>query len=270
MNFTSPNEASTHAPSKPPRKPTTKAPKKAATKAPKKAATKAPKKAATKAPKKAATEDPDAGEIWVVFRGSNDKKDTIADIKGILKKWPYGEKIGHVHMGFLGQYKQVREQIKAEVLRLIGLGHTKLHITGHSLGGALSELCAMDAAEYTKNTNLKLLTMTSFGSPDPADATWVANYDKKVKMSTRIVYESDIVSCVPGGLKISQKIHSFLNKVVGAKDSKKFKQVRSLLHFFKGKWRSIQWPKCNMYKQSLDDHSNNKYLNAVLNHPIKD
>lgn len=224
----------------------------------------------TQPPTKAPKEDPDAGEIWVVFRGSNEQKDTIADLKGILVPWPYGDKVGNVHQGFFEQYKQVREQIKAEVLRLISMGHTKLHITGHSLGGALSELCAMDVAHYTKGTKLKFFAMTSFGAPDPADQTWVANYDRKVKLSTRVVYESDIVPCVPGGYKPVAALSHIVNKIVGAPDAKKYKQVRTLLHFFRGKWRSIQWPKCDMYKQSIDDHSGSKYLNALLKFPIND
>ena len=38
----------------------------------------------------------------------------------------------------------------------------------------------------------------SFGAPDPADEAWVANYNKRIKLSTRVVYESDLVPCVPG------------------------------------------------------------------------
>merc|ERR1711998_532893 len=229
------------------------------------AATKAP----TEVPTEVITEDnKDAGEIWVAFRGSNNQKDAITDVTAILQTWPYNDKVGNVHKGFLTQYEQVREQIKEEVLRLIGTGHTKLHITGHSLGGALAELCAMDAVYYTKGTNLKMLTMTSFGAPDPADATWAANYNEKVKLSTRVVYESGIVPCLPSGYKPTAKLADFANKFVGSPDAQKFKQVRTLLHFFRDKWRSIQWPKCDLYKQGIDDHAATLYLKAVKDHPI--
>jgi len=216
-----------------------------------------------------------SNEIWVSFRGSNNKKDTIADIKAILKPWPYNSKIGEVHMGFLQQYSQVRESIKQDVLQLISAGYKTLHFTGHSLGGALAELAAMDAAEYTQGTGLTTLTLMSFGAPDPADEAWVANYNKRIKLSTRVVYESDLVPCVPGGWQPAAKLTSVVNGLKGlfsgkANFSKKFKQVRSLLMFMRGKWRSIQWPKCNFYKQSLDDHRRGLYIDALRNYPLTD
>lgn len=215
-------------------------------------------------------------EIWVAFRGTNDKTDTIKDIKAFFRPWPYNSKVGHVHGGFLDQYSQVRESIKKNVLQLIQAGYSSLHFTGHSLGGALSELAGMDAAEYTKGTGLKTLTVMSFGAPDPGDVAWVANYDNLVKLSTRVVYETDITPCVPGQHKLVAGVTRLMNAgkslLTGKKPvfSQRFKQVRHLLQFFRGKWRSIRWPKCKMYKQSITDHDQGLYLKALLDHPLGD
>ena len=50
----------------------------------------------------------------------------------------------------LDRYAQAHGVIKQTVLNLIKQGYRKVFITGHSLGGALAELAAMDASEYTK------------------------------------------------------------------------------------------------------------------------
>jgi hypothetical protein len=205
-----------------------------------------------------------SGTVWVAFRGSSAIKDWVTNFKGWTAPWPYGNKVGKTHQGFLDQYAQARGVIKQTVLNLIKQGYRKVFITGHSLGGALAELAAMDASEYTKGLGVTV-EMTSFGAPYTADDSWVKNYDKMVPLSTRIVYDADVVACLPGGLKHVAMLSALMGKFKGGLKATHIRtQVSTRLMFARGRWFHQRWPKCNVYRQGVEDHSiQNKYLVAV-------
>ncbi len=79
-------------------------------------------------------------------------------------------------------------------------------VTGHSLGGALATLCALDIA-YNFKPNFKSISMYSLASPRVADAwsqinpgsagTFVSNYQQYVPDSYRIVNTLDTVPTLP-------------------------------------------------------------------------
>jgi len=219
----------------------------------------------------------DGGKIWVAFRGSQQEMDWIQNFEAYVTDWPYGSKVGRVHKGFLNQYSQAREAIKTEVMSLIAKGYRNLFITGHSLGGALAELCAMDAVEYTKDISGLVLTMTNFGAPCPGDNQWVANFDRLVLMSTRIVNDGDVVPCLPGELPDVSMLNGLVQGIKGilSGDASRTLQLKSHLErqvatrlmYARGRWFHDHWPKCNVYAQAIEDHSiENAYLPAVLAH----
>ena len=67
-------------------------------------------------------------------------------------------------------------------------------ICGHSLGGALVALLALDLAA---DTNFKNPTVYSYGSPRTGDPLFVSTYNQVVKNSFRIANRLDLVPKLP-------------------------------------------------------------------------
>ncbi|MHB1393692.1 MAG: lipase family protein [Clostridia bacterium] len=130
--------------------------------------------------------------IVISFRGSRSNPDWIADATIIQTYFPYTRiKLG-IHSGFATIYKACRQQI----MNTLGdMDSSKqLFITGHSLGGALAVLCALDAAVNTAYNNP---VMYNFGSPRVGNSTFVQAYNEVIDHSVRIVNTNDIVPLLP-------------------------------------------------------------------------
>jgi len=96
-----------------------------------------------------------SGQTAVLFRGTKTANDWGTDFNFI----PTGSHLGNVHSGFLRTYKSI--QLEGLFTALQGRQNSQLHIIGHSLGGALANLMALD---HHKSFNKKPMLYT-FGSP---------------------------------------------------------------------------------------------------------
>jgi pimeloyl-ACP methyl ester carboxylesterase len=67
-------------------------------------------------------------------------------------------------------------------------------ICGHSLGGALATLLALDVAA---NTVFSQPAVYSYGSPRTGDSLFASTYDQVVKDSYRIANRLDIIPALP-------------------------------------------------------------------------
>jgi pimeloyl-ACP methyl ester carboxylesterase len=67
-------------------------------------------------------------------------------------------------------------------------------VCGHSLGGALATLLALDVAANTVYKNPSVYT---FGSPRTGDSLFASTYDQVVKNSYRVANRLDIVPTLP-------------------------------------------------------------------------
>lgn len=132
--------------------------------------------------------------LYIVFRGSDDLKNWIDNFKfwkiRFKKVVPYNgtnEKI-KVHYGFISDYKKVRDII---------LNHSKsfekIIVVGHSLGGAISYLCALDI-RFNQGSDLACVT---FGSPEVGNKEFVKSFNSRIINSYRIVNGSDLVTKLP-------------------------------------------------------------------------
>ncbi|CAL5068823.1 unnamed protein product [Urochloa decumbens] len=153
--------------------------------------------------------------LVVAFRGTEQSK--WKDLRTDLMLVPAGlnpERLGgdfkqevQVHSGFLGAYDSVRNRIMALLKYAVGyqdeddaenIPRWHVYVTGHSLGGALATLLALElsSSQMAKN-GVIFVTMYNFGSPRVGNRRFAEVYNAKVKDSWRIVNHRDIIPTVP-------------------------------------------------------------------------
>ncbi|KAL5851667.1 hypothetical protein ACOSQ3_006785 [Xanthoceras sorbifolium] len=152
--------------------------------------------------------------LVVAFRGTEQAKwkDLLTDLMLV----PAGlnpERIGgdfkqevQVHSGFLRAYDSVRIRIISLIKLSIGyiddgaepLQKWIVYVTGHSLGGALATLLALElsSSQLAKRGAISV-TMYNFGSPRVGNRRFAEVYNEKVRDSWRVVNHRDIIPTVP-------------------------------------------------------------------------
>jgi predicted lipase len=137
-------------------------------------------------------------DLVVTFRGTEPKlKDWITDIDAFKVVYPYNNfnsKI-KVHRGMIKAYKSVRDIIHAVVKPLqerIGV----IYVIGHSLGGSLAVLCAVDL-QYNFNSVCGPIVCYTYGAPKVGNKAFVTSYNERVKETYRIYLRTDLVPNLP-------------------------------------------------------------------------
>ncbi|KAB2599906.1 hypothetical protein D8674_010177 [Pyrus ussuriensis x Pyrus communis] len=152
--------------------------------------------------------------LVIAFRGTEQSR--WKDLRTDLMVAPTGlnpERIGgdfkqevQVHSGFLRAYDSVRIRIVSLMKLAIGyfddiaepLDKWHVYITGHSLGGALSTLLALElSSSQLAKRGLISVTMYNFGSPRVGNKVFAEIYNEKVKDSWRVVNHRDIIPTIP-------------------------------------------------------------------------
>ncbi|MEZ5943442.1 MAG: lipase family protein [Planctomycetaceae bacterium] len=124
----------------------------------------------------------------IVFRGTDDKKDWLANLNVQATQTEDGE----VHQGFHTAYQGLRSQI---VTILEEEQPNRIWITGHSLGGALALLCAND---LLKDPNRNIAGLVTMGQPSVVRGSFATNLDDKLLgRYARYVHASDVVARIP-------------------------------------------------------------------------
>ncbi|KAJ3680000.1 hypothetical protein LUZ60_016278 [Juncus effusus] len=153
--------------------------------------------------------------IVVAFRGTEQSKwkDLQTDLL-LLPARLNPERLGgdikeevQVHSGFLNAYDSVRTRILTLLKFAIGYNDKDditslplwhVYITGHSLGGALATLLALElSSSQMAKKGVINVTMYNFGSPRVGNRRFAQVYNSKVKDSWRIVNHRDIIPTVP-------------------------------------------------------------------------
>lgn len=155
-------------------------------------------------------------ELVLAFRGTelNKWKDVLTDLNLTTASLdvPNVSENLRVHSGFLNAYTSVRRSLITHVryaMRPLEGGGSgddfgdeddrpwTLFVTGHSLGGALSTLFALDAATAFGETGEARIVVYNYGSPRVGDAEFVRAYSDRVADSWRIYNIADAVADVP-------------------------------------------------------------------------
>lgn len=157
-----------------------------------------------------------AGEaIYIVFRGSEKRLDWRINfnvqqdvmqfqqqvieaqiVQGQEQVYPYAEESSsgaQMHRGFTSAYLSVRDGIHSY---LKNRSAARVTVTGHSLGGALATLCAVDV-QYNFADQVQALEVYTFGSPRVGNSGFRESFNRRVPNSYRLVYGMDLVPALP-------------------------------------------------------------------------
>lgn len=152
--------------------------------------------------------------IHIVFRGSekrmdwdtnfNFKQEVVEFQQEVIQSqivqdreqiYPYaGESRSgaQMHRGFAAAYLSVREQIHNY---LKNHAAKSVMVTGHSLGGALATLCAVDV-QYNFSNKFTINVYT-FGAPRVGNDGFRESFNRRVPNSYRFIYGMDTVPALP-------------------------------------------------------------------------
>ncbi|KAI8837530.1 Alpha/Beta hydrolase protein [Chytridium lagenaria] len=140
--------------------------------------------------------------IVVSFRGSRNMENWIDDL--LIAKpdcpFPGAPEGAKIHLGFLNSWNLVREEVLTALIPLNDLyPFYEVWITGHSLGGALATLAAVDLRQTLNESlpafRIKLLT---FGQPRVGNAKWAEWVDSlSFDYSMRVVNQDDLTPHLP-------------------------------------------------------------------------
>jgi hypothetical protein len=144
------------------------------------------------------------GDVAVAFRGSSSLRDWITNAQFmttiLLSTTRHGGiSVHRVHTGFLAAFESVAVDLThavGEALREARRNYpdARLHVTGHSLGGALALLGGMEFARQ----KLPLALVVTFGAPRVGNKAFARMFNKFIGDRTiNVVNEGDPVPLLP-------------------------------------------------------------------------
>ena len=144
------------------------------------------------------------GEYMVSFKGTTTGREWKTNLSGLvtpsraLKK---GTVHGKLHSGFATSYESLHDQLEKD-LEVIPKG-AKIHVSGHSLGGAMAQVAAANMHHSGHYVN----SLTTFGAPTVGNKEYMRRYPK-FETNTRVVNQGDAVTIkVPGLHHIGRQVY---------------------------------------------------------------
>jgi len=143
-----------------------------------------------------------AGDVVIAFRGTEGNWEWIHDADFLTVPCPFLVGAGHTDDGFTAMYNSLRtaaapnSPIVAKSISSLPFPRpvTSVTVCGHSLGGALATLLALDLAANTVFSHPVIYT---YGSPRTGDSLFASTFDQVVTNSYRIENRLDIVPKLP-------------------------------------------------------------------------
>lgn len=142
------------------------------------------------------------GDVVIAIRGTEGILEWIHDAEFDLVPCPFLAGAGHTEDGFTAMYESLRTGAEPDSPTVVNAlakpalprPASSVTICGHSLGGALATLLALDVAANTGFTDPAAYT---YGSPRTGDSLFAGTYDQVVTNSYRIANRLDIVPALP-------------------------------------------------------------------------
>eukprot|EP01132_Coremiostelium_polycephalum_P003742 gene3742-4661_t len=136
--------------------------------------------------------------LYVVFRGSKELNNWVSNLKLILVNYSLCKNCV-VHAGFLECWNSAKNEIKDTITSALKecTDCTKIVITGHSLGGAISTLCSIEVSKWFPELSVESYT---FGSPRVGNDKFAKFFNQNVPNNYRVVYKFDTIPHLPDQL----------------------------------------------------------------------
>ncbi|KAJ1973327.1 hypothetical protein H4R35_004178 [Dimargaris xerosporica] len=135
--------------------------------------------------------------VTLAFRGTTEARQWVEDFKFSKVDFPNDTDGSQVHKGFLETYQDVADDVYKRTTEQLDQhpNHT-LTIVGHSLGGALASVAAVDFV--SRNESLaSIMKVVTFGKPHVGNMNYVKHYNSMKVNTTRVVNKNDLVPHVP-------------------------------------------------------------------------
>ncbi len=144
----------------------------------------------------------DTGDVVVAIRGTQGVQEWIHDADFDLVTCPFLPGAGHTEDGFTEMYLSMTTSLDPACPRVTSTfptlpfprPATSLTVCGHSLGGALATLLALDIAA---NTTFKEPIVYTYASPRTGGPQFAATYNQVVPNTFRIAGRLDLVPKLP-------------------------------------------------------------------------
>jgi len=135
------------------------------------------------------------GAVIVSIRGTLTPEEWVKNFTAIPNPWNEVPGFGVVHLGFEQMWRRIRASVFA-ALDGVPTG-TRITFLGHSLGGAMATLGAVDVNKNLGRTGVDLCT---FGSPRTGKVRFRVNFNRLISNAFRVTNSRDIVPHVPSVL----------------------------------------------------------------------
>lgn len=191
---------------------------------------------------------------FIAFRGTKGIKDIITDANAIRVRMDLDNVSDsarpNVHWGFLKQFRSIETHLAA----FMGDIDT-IHITGHSLGGALATLCAMSLSHRYPEM---FITLTTFGSPRVGCDDFAEQFKHRTNIrAKRFARPRDTVTTIPTSWRFKHVGTPVWMHKEGPSLSPKVGRVK---RFFRALWRTIT------RLSVTDEHGMGVYKEYMQNH----
>jgi triacylglycerol lipase len=131
-------------------------------------------------------------ETFICFRGTHFLEEWIKDADLPMMDYRFRPSSGRAHIGFQAVYETIRDSVLKSLEKA---GKLPLTIVGHSLGGALATICALDTA--ISDFAIAPPQIFPIASPRVGDGEFRNEFDVQLPNCIRIVNKPDIVPNVP-------------------------------------------------------------------------
>ena len=123
-------------------------------------------------------------------------KEILNDLSPRPSNMNFGDQICSVHAGFKAEYQTSKTSLDEVLNNVLDKTHP-VSFAGHSLGGAVANIAALDMA--TNKKEFRVGSVKTFGAPHPFGFKAAGIYNEKISETHRIIQKGDPVPALSFG-----------------------------------------------------------------------
>lgn len=129
----------------------------------------------------------------ICFKGTSNIKDVYINLNIYPRSFINNDI--KIHSGYLYKYLSLKDVLIEKINTIRNNNDIKeITFNGHSSGGAIANIAALDISYLYKDIYINSIT---FGSPKIGNKYFVEEYNKNIKNSVRVVNNNDIIQYLP-------------------------------------------------------------------------